>query len=530
MHSWNLPLALVLAVFLILSAFYASQSQSVFSEDDVSHYLKARYVWSHFYLLSDIWGRPAYTILSSPLAYFGMGAARWFNILVSLLACYMAAEIARVSGISRPWLAAAFTAVQPLFLQLSYGTLTEPLFGLLLAGGALLYMRGKFLSSALVISLLPAARIEGFVFLGFWFLMLVWRRKFRVTPFLLFFPLLWNIAGMAVTGDPFYLWSYNPYWAATRNLSWGHRWFDYFLYWPTVVGPAVLPLLTLGLLSGLLSRRNRLICALALIYVALQVGVYASGMLGYIDSNEAFYLRFFAGVAPLLGVIAAQGEEILFEMGQRYFGLSWKRPTLYGFFIVVILLQTACMTAWHLMPGSPVSRFHLVASWMVSGIAVMQSRWSWKLGRTLASVTLLLLSLASLARWVKPDNLRATDWIWADVGGWFTRGDLRTRPVIVLYPSFWLAVQRDPFDLSGLDSFYVANGYRDLETSLPMTSPGTIVLWDSHFFGRDARIFPDFFRPNQFRILRYCETSKDPRDRFFQGNEAPFQVVVYERK
>ena len=130
---WPLIAVLVLASCGFVTLAYLSPDS--FSDDDRSHYLMSHYSWRHPELFLDLWGRPAYTLLASPFSQFGLRAAGSFNILVSLLSCYVAFQIAHTLGLSRPWLAAALTAVQPFFVLLSFGSLTEPLFSLLLAAG-----------------------------------------------------------------------------------------------------------------------------------------------------------------------------------------------------------------------------------------------------------------------------------------------------------------------------------------------------------------------------------------------------------
>jgi len=169
LHEFRLKFEPGLAVVLLLSfcvfSAYAFFSQGTLTTDDITHYQAARYSWVHPRLFIDIWYRPAYTILSSPFAQFGIRAARFFNVLISVLSCYVAFKLAQTLGLSQPWLAAAYTAVQPFFVPLASSTLTEPLFCLLLATATLFYVRGHFLRSALCMSILPLARVEGFVFL-----------------------------------------------------------------------------------------------------------------------------------------------------------------------------------------------------------------------------------------------------------------------------------------------------------------------------------------------------------------------------
>jgi hypothetical protein len=141
----NCQVVIVLVVAGLAFFAQAYSSVSSFSDDDRTHYLIARYSWTHPLLFLDLWGRPHTRCFLRHLLNLA-SAADVFNILVSLASCYVAFEIARTLGPGNAWLAAAFTALQPLFVLLSDG-LTEPLFSLVLGASVLLYLREDFRAS-----------------------------------------------------------------------------------------------------------------------------------------------------------------------------------------------------------------------------------------------------------------------------------------------------------------------------------------------------------------------------------------------
>lgn len=506
---------LVLVVCFCLFSASALLFKSLGTLDDMTHYLVARYAWAHPQLLVDIWGRPAYTILSSPFAQFGVQAAGFFNILVSVLACYVAAKIAAILQV-RSWPAAVFTAIQPFFLRLSSSTLTEPLFALLLAAAILLYFRCHFFQSALCVSLLPLTRLEGFAFVIVWLFLLIRRGELRAAISLFLFPVLWNAGGFVVTTDPLFLWRYNPYYTS-GDYGYG-TWTHYIWLWPAINGPILLPLISVGLLCGI-TRRGNLLHILTILFFIIQTVVYR---IGY---GSAGYERFFVCIAPLLGVIAAQGLHYLFEeapalrrdMHTNNLVLGSLKQTAMPIVILILLVgQTILITWWLFQRNPPVGRLHVIASWLVAFLAIVMTIRRRRPNRILWTALIVLLTAITFlytTRWVRPDQVdTAFEALWADAAHWYATSEWQRQPVLALHPFFWIAANRDPY--TRLDRF----NWDQLDPQ--SASLGTIILWDSDLGSKKRRCSVDFFNADQFRIIRSWETLHE---------DTKFQIIAFEK-
>ena len=62
--------------------------------DSITHYQIARYAFKYPHFFLDTWGKPLFTILSSPLAQFGYSGAVLFNLICGLLSAWLAYLIA----------------------------------------------------------------------------------------------------------------------------------------------------------------------------------------------------------------------------------------------------------------------------------------------------------------------------------------------------------------------------------------------------------------------------------------------------
>ncbi len=250
--------AAILIAFAATALIYLKLSPGTYQDDDLDHYFMARAAFQHPAFLIDSWGRPAFTILYALPAQLGFTAVRVMTILIALLTGWITGRTARRLGFRSPALVTGLTLWQPLFLILSFSALVEPLAALGLA--ALLYFMaaGRPGRAALVMGLLPVARLELAVLAP---LVAVWLvrapggapgaggvarpARFRLLHLaLLAAPLVaWALIGAVVHGDP--AWMGNVIAGGTRPLtSTGPA--HYFRNLISVTGPVVF----LGLFLG----------------------------------------------------------------------------------------------------------------------------------------------------------------------------------------------------------------------------------------------------------------------------------------
>jgi hypothetical protein len=120
----------VLLVGLFIS--YTLRSTGTYQDDDIAHFLIARWSWHHPHLLLDTWGRPAFTILYAPVAPLGLFAVRIYSALLAGIVCGGAALLARLYGLRWYYLAVPLTGLQPEFVRQAFSSLTELTFALIL--------------------------------------------------------------------------------------------------------------------------------------------------------------------------------------------------------------------------------------------------------------------------------------------------------------------------------------------------------------------------------------------------------------
>ncbi len=174
-------------------------SDGPYHDDALTHYLFARWAWSTPAYLLDEWGRPGLTGLLFPAARFGWTACRITSAVASAAAVWLAFDVARRLGLRRAAWVPLLCFVQPLFVLASYTTLTETALALYLTAAIWCFVRGRYVGSAMVLSLCFVTRYESLVLALLWVVALRRARAhWSCLPLLLWAPLLHNALGIAL--------------------------------------------------------------------------------------------------------------------------------------------------------------------------------------------------------------------------------------------------------------------------------------------------------------------------------------------
>src|ERR1700739_1524212 len=97
----------LLISFLIVSIIDISANATFGSGDGPLHYLIGRYSWRHPRLLLDMWGKPFFTLLSSPFAQLGLRGMFLFHALCAAAVSFFTYKIAKKLSLKYAWTAPA---------------------------------------------------------------------------------------------------------------------------------------------------------------------------------------------------------------------------------------------------------------------------------------------------------------------------------------------------------------------------------------------------------------------------------------
>lgn len=171
----------------VLLRFFLLSEVPMDSGDGLAHFFISQHVWQNPQELLNHWGKPLFTLLSAPWAYFGFKTYIIFNVLVyaaSTLMGYFIFERLNINSL----LVLLFPIA--LLTSLDYtnnilGGMTEVLFGFLVLLSGWFLIQKRWVWFALVISFMPFSRSEGQLLIPIAVLILVYFKQWKVLPFIL---------------------------------------------------------------------------------------------------------------------------------------------------------------------------------------------------------------------------------------------------------------------------------------------------------------------------------------------------------
>ncbi len=452
-------------------------SDGCYHDDDLTHYLMARWAWWYPSYLLHIWGRPGLTV---PLAavswigdrFFAWHIARVLSAVATTAGAVLAAKLAMRSGIRRGWLVVIACFAQPLNMLLSFTTLSENWTALYLIGAVYLLDRQRVAWASAVFSIALVSRHEAVVFIPIWwaglFLAGTTPRRFLCAAVLsLWAPAVHNLLFYATFEE----WPVRMYFqpsGSTEFLPTGP-----LAYVPNVIhaiSPAIIAWAIVGM-RGFASRRRCLAIVIPVVFVLLHaaikaVGIYASGGYG----------RFLVAVFPFVGILAAAGIDRILAGGAN--GRSW--AALAGVVVVAWLAAEVEARAGRLsferqnwVHYMRLGGAAIVASCVSMAVLSVRNNFRQQLARGVIAFPLLLL-IIQLAIVVRPLVMNEDQRRCQEVALWLVQGDRKQRPVFATNP--WIVYQL------GMVEHPRAHKGRRLLASMPV---GTFVVWDSKYTESD---------------------------------------------
>jgi hypothetical protein len=365
-------LAAAFAICTCLVILYPDSYQ----QDGGTHFLYARDSWREPWRLVDVWGRPLFTALYAIPALAGYPFAKMLTVLICVATAYQTWRLAIAYGFERPALAIPLLFLQTSFLLLSSETMTEPLFALVFVIALRLRRAHLDAASAVMASLLPLARPEGFFLDALWALWMLLPndgarsslRRARSIAALGAGVLVWWLLALAITRDPLFIlhnWPHN--WSPTE-AAYGHgKAFDYIRRSAEILNAWYLAPFALGLVLLIARRRASDLTTSVLLLLVVHSTLWTFGLFG-----SAGYPRYFVCVAPASALIALVGWN---EIAAWITRLSRALYVTLATIVLACALQSALRyvddqpwsrDAWAIdemvraVPGIPVD--HLIAS------------------------------------------------------------------------------------------------------------------------------------------------------------------------
>jgi len=457
--------------FLLFSSFIFFAVLAFISEgswggaDNVVHYRIAHYAFKYPHLFLDLWGKPLFTILSSPFAQFGYVYMKFFNVVVAISTAFFSWRILKILHDENAFVVIPAILFAPVYFILIPSAMTELLFGLILVLSIYFFFKDKFLISAIVISFLPFARNEGFVIMPLFFIAYLLKRDIKAIPFMLTGFVFFSFLGWKHFGKLFWILNNNPYTGASQIYGSG-KLFHFVEKSPEIFG---IPLLVLFLIGLIFSLKNvfkekfkltqsfyfiLLIVFSALIYFAAHSYVWWKGMGGSLGLT-----RVMAGIVPLFAIIAAYAIN-------NIPGKNWFRNTF-------------------------------------------------------AIIAVIFIIYVPFSQYKVPLEIDDTEKLIKETSNWIIDEGLDKRLVFYYDPMFCHYLKLDPFD-SEKAREQIGN-HESPEETVPS---GAIVIWDGHFGPNEGGMLIEKLKQNPaFKLIWHVE----PEHEITVLNGHKYEIFVFER-
>jgi hypothetical protein len=464
---WAGLLLLLSAIFFVIMALISRGDYG--GADSYWHYFITHYAFRYPGLFLHHWGKPLFTALSSPFSYFGFLGLQLFNILASLISACLAWRLGKKLGLQYSWLVIILTLFAPVYFMLVFSGLTENLCGLVLVWAVYLFFNKRFALAAIIISFIPYARTEGFIFLPLFALALAWNRKWPHMLLLFTGLLFYSIIGYFYYHDFFWTFTQNPYGNKSANIYGSGSLWSFASQYRELFGMVFTALLLVGIIEYLLPffrRWNKklpvdgilLIMLPVVLYFAAHSYVWWKGAMG-----SAGLTRVIAGIIPLAAVLGLKGFNVLLPLLNMKKWLKW----------TVII---------------PLSIFIIKEPFDILPIPF-------------------------------PTGLEER--VFDKVYNWIKKEKPIENKLWVLHPYLVFKLDMNPYDgkTVGLNFPLVEELTKD-------TRPGDLMVWDAHFGPNEGRVPLESFMNNKYFELKAFFPSDVS---FYNSQGMPYEIYVFRR-
>lgn len=486
------PLVVLLfaAIAILLTYLAIRTERFAGGGDTITHYLLSRFSWQYPHLLLDHWGKPVFTLISSPFAQFGLFGVVMMNILLGVGSAWLAWRIARILELPNAWLLPVLVCFTPVFTETMLSGLTEIMFGFFLILPVFLFLKRKFIAGAVLVSFSLLVRTEGVFLIPVYGVYLLGVRQYKALPFLLSGFVVYSIVGWFHFGDIFWLITHMPYRGATDIYGTGGL-THFFRHAPKFFNPVVSALLVIGMLALVpeiiravkgVSRRQEpgraatvLMVLVFLAYFLAHSVMWKTGI-----GNSLGLHRYMAAIVPLGGIIALGGLNRVVWLWARFVPTETGQAKLRAGRIAGTLLITLLIA---FMVRSPFKAYPI------------------------------------------PQHLYGMDLVVKQASEFVRESGLDNRKIYYYDPALVIHLNLNPYDPdSGRERLYsVARPQYQVE-------PGSVLVWDAHFAGNSGLLEADILENPYYDLVRSFEPDheiivfgREFRVHVFQRNDLPWE-------
>ena len=407
------------------------------SGDGLQHYLIARYSWEHPKLLLDLWGKPFFTLISSPFAQFGLKGMFIFQALCALAVSFFSYRIAQKINLKYAWTIPAFIFFSPIYFAVINTGLTEILFGCMFMLSVWLIFEKRFILSAIISSFIPFVRPEAYVVLPLIALVLLFRKKYFVIPFLLFATILYTLIGYFYYDDIFWIITNNYKIIGENYEGMKGSFFHFINHYDEIWGDVYSLLLVVGICTVLYSIIQVLYKKIKYDFLSEEIFLILGSFLACLLLHSLLYsmpgilnnlgmMRYMSVLIPVSAILALKGLNII--------SVSPLKKFIYLEFLIICIL-------------------------------------------------IFFIIKAPFKQWYYPLHLNNEQVVINEVGNWVHSSRIKNKKICYMHPYLAIVADIDPFDEKKVTLLWSLK-----KEQLNLLPDSTFIIWDSHFAPQEGEL------------------------------------------
>ncbi|HPQ07945.1 MAG TPA: glycosyltransferase family 87 protein [Bacteroidia bacterium] len=290
--------------------------------DGIQHYLISKYSWKHPELILDLWGKPLFTLLSSPFAQFGLKGMMIFQIIISVFTSIFTYLIANKFNLKYSYLAPILIFFSPIYFAVLNSGLTEILFGLVIILTLWLLLNNQYLYAAILFSFSPFVRPESYFIFPLLTIYFIFKKQYKIIPFFFTGFVIFTIIGYFYFND--FLWIIHNNYQVGQNYPQKGEFLHYFNQYDNILGKLNGILFLTGFITilfefikHLIKKSNsikeysleKIIIIYGSIFIVFSIHTLMNWMPG-INSNLGM-LRYLTSIIPLSALISLHAFQLL---------------------------------------------------------------------------------------------------------------------------------------------------------------------------------------------------------------------------
>ena len=529
------------ALWLTLTAFLAYVAYSFFStgfyqHDEIGHYFNMREFWNNPSVILGNSAKTGYKLIYVVPALLGNKFLVYFNAALAALTCYLTFKVAQRLGNKLAWLAFFLVALQPYWIQLSFRNYADTFSGFVLITALFFHFEKRFITASLILSFAGIVRQEFLLLIPLYGVWHALNKRWLCFFLLGVFPLMNNIWGFMVTGEPLYLLTSSAKTAARYADEWPRQGFDHYFKMGIVIWGAAQYLLLFVFFAIFALRRAKLFnesefakqdqakndSTYSLMFISVPFVMYflthcvfnwESVKLGASTGGNLRYMVAVTPLVALLGCAAADRARFI-----------TKKATLAAALVAFLVVVAVFLTYKHNnivlltepgRDGEPPARDYLPFLFsLISAACVLLISKQKTLVTSLTIVSLLFVFASVRPFKQTPEDVTMQKITNSIIAKKYTE---RQVPLLVNHTLFKYFYDKKK------GGTYKHQTYIDSLT-LEKAPAGSVVLWESHYSYRPKlnpnAVNADYFtrRPGQY-VLQQNHISSDQR----------FQALVFEK-